>query len=166
VLSTGTAAWFSAAICLTAALIEGLCAGRHVRPFFAEVRFPPYSPPLWLWSIIGVLYYLVFGFVLYRVLTHVPPSVLVRSVLALIGAMMLGNALSNLVIFRARNLRRSRAIGNLYALLDVVLVFTIARFDAISSWALVPYLAYRCYAVWWGHALAELNQPSEPTTRS
>ena len=77
--------------------------------------------------------------------------------LALIGAMMLGNALSNLVIFRARNLRLSRAIGDLYALLDVLLVFSVARLDAVSAWALVPYLGYRVYAVWWGHALAKLN---------
>lgn len=102
-LSTGTAAWLAVAICVAAALIEGLCAGRQVRPFFKQVRLPRYSAPLWLWSLIGAAYYFVFGFVLYRLLSHVPASGLTRATLALIGAMMLGNALSNLVIFRARN---------------------------------------------------------------
>lgn len=159
-LSTGTAAWFSVAICVAAALIEGLCTGRQVRPFFKQVRLPRYSAPLWLWSLIGAAYYLIFGFVLYRLLSHVPPSGLIRPTLALIGAMMLGNALSNLVIFRARNLRLSGNIGDAYALLDILLVLVVTRIDTLAAWALAPYLAYRVYAVWWGHMLAELNPSS------
>ena len=159
-LSTGAAAWLSVAICVAAALIEGLCAGRQVRPFFKQVRLPRYSAPLWLWSLIGAVYYLVFGFVLYRLLIHVPASGLMRPTLALIGAMMLGNALSNLVIFRARNLRLSGNIGDAYALLDSLLVLVVARIDTLAAWALAPYLAYRVYAVWWGHRLAELNPSS------
>lgn len=159
-LSTVTAAWVSVGICVAAALIEGLCAGGEVRAFFKEVRLPRYSAPLWVWSLIGAAYYLIFGFVLYRLLSHVPASVLTQSALALIGAMMLGNALSNLVIFRARNLRLSGKIGDAYALLDILLVLGVARIDAVAAWALAPYLAYRVYAVWWGHALAELNPSS------
>ena len=159
-LPTGKAAWLSVAICLVAALVEGLCAGRQVRPFFDEVRLPPHSPPLWLWSLIGAAYYLIFGLVLYRLLSHVAASGLTRLALALIGSMMLGNGLSNLVIFRARNLRLSGMIGDAYALLDILLVLVVARIDAVAAWALTPYLAYRVYAVWWGHVLAELNPSS------
>ena len=159
-LPTGKAAWISVAICLVAALVEGLCAGRRVRPFFDEVRLPRNSPRLWLWSLIGAAYYLIFGSVLYRLLSHVPASGLAPAALALIGAMMLGNALSNLVIFRARNLRLSAMIGDAYALLDLALVVVVARIDAVAAWALAPYLVYRVYAVWWGHALAELNPSS------
>lgn len=159
-LATGTAAWLSVVMCAVMAIIEALCAGRNVRLFFQQLRFPHYSAPLWLWSIIGGVYYLVFGFVFYRVVSHVPASVLVTSTLALIGAMMLGNALSNLVIFRARNLRLSRAIGDVYGFLDVLLLFLVTRLDAVAAYALVPYLAYRAYAVWWGHALARLNPAS------
>jgi tryptophan-rich sensory protein len=78
----------------------------------------------------------------------------------LIGAMMLGNALSNLVIFRTRHLRLSGMIGDAYALLDIVLVLVVAGIDAVAAWALAPYLVYRAYAVWWGHAVAELNPSS------
>ena len=75
-------------------------------------------------------------------------------------APMLGNSLSNLVIFRARNLRLSGMIGDACALLDILLVLVVARIDAVAAWALTPYLAYRVYAVWWGHVLAELNPSS------
>jgi tryptophan-rich sensory protein len=161
VLRTSIAAWISVATCAFAAIVEGLCAGRGVRHFFESVRCPRYSPPLWLWSIIGGLYYLVFGFVIYRLLSKVPPSSLTWGALALTVAMMFGNGLSNLVIFRRRDLRLSRTIGNLYALLDILLLFLVSRLDAVTAWVLVPYLVYRAYAVWWGDALARLNPPSE-----
>jgi tryptophan-rich sensory protein len=70
---------------------------------------------------------------------------------------MLGNGLTNLAIFRYHNLRLSCTIGNLYALLDLVLVVLVARLDRAAAWSLTPYLAYRLYAVWWGYAIAELN---------
>jgi tryptophan-rich sensory protein len=154
------AAWLSVVMCAVAALVEGLCAGRGVRRFFASVRAPRHSPPLWLWSIIGILYYFAFGFVLYRLLRHAPPSPLTWTTLALTVAMMLGNGLSNLVIFRRRNLRLSRTIGNLFAVLDSVLLLVVSRLDAVAAWVLVPYLAYRAYAVWWGSELARLNPSS------
>ena len=40
-------------ICGTAAALEGVCAGKSVRSFFATLRFPRYSAPLWVWTIIG-----------------------------------------------------------------------------------------------------------------
>jgi tryptophan-rich sensory protein len=157
VLARTTAAWLAVAACLTAAVIEGVCAGRHVRSFFENGRFPRYSAPLWLWSCIGAAYYLVFGIVLYRLLGNVPPSGLRTTTLALVGFMMLGNGLSNLTIFRYRNLQLSSQIGNLYAVLDLLLVSLVLRLDGIAAWTLAPYLAYRVYAVWWGHAVAKLN---------
>src|SRR5947199_10108023 len=66
----------SIAACILAAALEGLCAGRNVKPCFAKLRFPPYSAPLWLWSIIGGLYYVIFCFVLYRLLRLGSDSVL------------------------------------------------------------------------------------------
>jgi len=32
------------------------------------------------------------------------------------------------------------------------------RLDAPSAVALIPYLAYRAYAVWWGYALWRANR--------
>jgi tryptophan-rich sensory protein len=104
VLPPTTAAWATVALCVVAATLEGLCAGRNVRAFFETLRFPRYSAPLWVWSIIGIVDYAIFGFVVFRLLSTTPTSPLAGATLALIIAMVLGNALTNLVIFRARNL--------------------------------------------------------------
>jgi tryptophan-rich sensory protein len=157
VLSSTTAAWAALALCAITAALEGLCAGRNVRAFFQTLRFPPYSAPLWMWLIIGALYYVVFGFVVFRLLSAMPLTTFAVATLALIVAMMLGNALANLVIFRARNLHLSYVIGCVFAGLDLILVVLVARLDLVAAVTLAPYLLYRVYAVWWGGALMKLN---------
>lgn len=156
-LSFSTAASAAVVLCVSVAVLEGVCAGKNVRAFFDTVRFPRYSAPLWVWSIIGVMYYAIFGFVAFRFLSAVPPSFLAGATLVLIVGMMVGNALANLVIFRASNLHLSYVIGCAFAGLDVLLAICALRLDRVAASVLVPYLIYRIYAVWWGRALARLN---------
>ena len=155
-LSPTTAVWTAVVVCALAAALEGVCAGRNIRGFFEAFRFPPYSAPLWVWSIIGAVYYAVFGFVLFRLLSVAPGPPTLAAV-ALIAAMMIANGLSNLVIFRARNLRLSYVIGCVFAGLDAVLLALVLRVDVLAASSLVPYLVYRVYAVWWGRELVRLN---------
>ena len=152
-----TAAWATVALCAVAAALEGVCAGRNVRAFFETLRFPRYSAPLWVWSIIGAVYYAIFGFVVFRLLSTTPPSALAGASMTLIVVMMMGNALANLAIFRARNLHLSYVIGWIFAGLDMLLVSLVVRIDLVAATTLLPYLVYRVYAVWWGHALVKLN---------
>jgi tryptophan-rich sensory protein len=158
----GTAATAAVVLCAAMAVLEGICAGNNVREFFRTLQFPRYSAPLWVWSIIGVAYYATFGFLAFRLLSAVQPSFLSRAALALLVGMMLGNALSNLVIFRARDLHLSAIIGYLFAGLDLILASCVLRLDPVGAAALAPYLVYRVYAVWWGRALARLNSGAKP----
>jgi tryptophan-rich sensory protein len=139
-----------------AAALEGVCAGRNVKSFFSTLRFPPYSAPLWVWSIIGGLYYAIFGFVTYRLL-RLDSSAIRSAALALVVFMMIVNALTNYIIFRARNLRLSFTVGCLFPFMDVTLLVCLVQLDSIAAWLLVPYLIYRVYAVWWGYRLWDLN---------
>ena len=157
---SNTAILISAAICATAGALEGLCAGTGVRAFFATLRFPRYSAPLWLWSIIGASYYLTFAFVLYRLLLLGRPSGLQRQLLALIVFMMLANALANIVIFRLRDLRLDFFIGAAAPVFDLALLFGLLQLDRRAALALVPYLLYRVYAVWWCYGLWTVNAPA------
>jgi tryptophan-rich sensory protein len=112
--------------------------------------------------VIGVGYYLTFGFILYRLLTlsHDP---LVQGALGLVVLMMLANAAWNLVFFRARNFYLAFVTGSAAPLPDIILFVTLIRLDALAASAMVPYLAYRAYAVWWGYALWVANrQPAPP----
>jgi hypothetical protein len=48
-------------------------------------------------------------------------------------------------------------IGCVFAGLDLLLIGLVVRLDSVAARALVPYLVYRVYAVWWGRALMKLN---------
>lgn len=147
----------SAGACFIAAILEGMCAGRGVKAFYDELRFPRYSAPLWVWAIIGGVYYVIFWFVLYR-LFRIENASVVRSIaIALVLLMMATNAVTNYVIFRARNLRLSFLIGSLFPLMDLTLFVCLLRLDRVAAGTLIPYLLYRIYAVWWGYGLWQLN---------
>lgn len=148
-------------VCALAAALEGVCAGNNVKSFFATLRFPRHSPPLWLWTIIGGIYYLVFFFVIYRLLRLNSYSTFTYAVLALISFMMIVNGLTNYIIFRAHNLRLSFIVGALFPLMDAALFISLTQLDEPAAWALTPYLLYRIYAVWWGYRLMRLNQGIE-----
>lgn len=156
-MSSGYALLISVGACVVAAALEGACAGKNVKAFYTELRFPRYSAPLWVWGIIGGLYYVIFWFALYRLLRLDGDSALRGAALALILFMMVVNALTNYVIFRARNLRLSFIIGNLFPIMDVTLFILLMRLERLTAWALIPYLLYRVYAVWWGYNLWKLN---------
>jgi tryptophan-rich sensory protein len=155
-MSFGYALLVSCVVCALAAALEGACAGRNVKAIFSTLKFPPYSAPLWIWSIIGGVYYLIFGFVTYRLL-RLDGSMLRSSALALVLFMMIVNALTNYVIFRARNLRLSFIVGSLFPAMDITLLLCLIQLDSLAAWSLVPYSIYRVYAVWWGYALWKLN---------
>ena len=147
-------------VCAIAAALEGACAGKNVKSFFATLRFPRYSAPLWVWTIIGGIYYFIFFFIIYRLLRTNSDSTFWYVALTLVSFMMIVNALTNYVIFRARDLRLSFLIGALFPLMDIALFICLTQVDKLAAWSLVPYLLYRIYAVWLGYGLMKLNDPT------
>ena len=156
-MSSGSAFLTSLGVCAVAAAVEGVCAGNNVKSFFASLRLPAYSAPLWVWSIIGLFYYLIFCFVLYRLLTLNNGSALRLATIVLVVVMMTVNALTNYIIFRARNLRLSFIVGALFPVLDITLFLMLIQIESLAAWTIIPYLIYRIYAVWWGYALWKQN---------
>lgn len=127
----------SIGVCAFAASLEGLCAGRNVKSFFGTRRFPRFSAPLWAWSISGGVYYLIFGFVMYRLL-RLESSVIRRAALSLVFFMMVVNGLTNYIIFRARNLHQSFIVSSLCPVMDVTLLICLLKLDARAAWSLAP----------------------------
>ena len=72
--------------------------------------------------------------------------------------MMIVNGLSNYVIFRAKNLWLSYMIGNVFPIMDVALFVCLTQLDTVAAASMIPYLAYRVYAVWWGYSLWKANE--------
>src|SRR5438094_10349105 len=134
------------AICVVSAMLEGLCAGKGVKAFIANLRTPSYAPPFWVWIIIGVFYYIISFFISYRVLRHSGDSFLKAVSLTLLLAMMSINAFWNYVFFRAQNLFLSFFAFIPYPLLAIALFVCLLQFEPLAAWVFLPYLAYLHYA--------------------
>jgi tryptophan-rich sensory protein len=157
-MSTSYAVLTSFVVCAAAAGLEGVCAGTGVKSFFARMKSPAYSPPLWVWYIIGGLYYLTFFIVLFRVLTLGNRSFLINITLTLVTALMVANALWNYLFFRVQKLFASVVLTFLAPVMDGALLVCLTQLDGVAAWSMIPYLLYRLYSLWWAYGLWKLNR--------
>lgn len=156
-MSTSYALLTSLGICAGAAGLEGVCAGTDVKSVFARLKLPPHSPPLLVWYLIGGLYYGTFFFVLFRVLSHGNNSSLGKVTLVVIVVMMAANALWNYLFFRAQKMLASVIVTFLAPIADFGLFVCLIWVDRVAAWALIPYLLYRLYSLYWAYGLWKLN---------
>ena len=148
------------AILAAAAGLEGVFAGSGVRQYLRSLRQPRWGPPFAIWVAIGILYYILFGTILYRLLRiEDGQSVLVPITLVLL--ILLFNALWNFLFFRLRSLKASFRANFPYGLTVVALFLCLLRLDPLGALLLVPYLFYLMFALAWTSALLRLN-PHDP----
>ena len=132
-------------------------AGVHVKARFAELRLPSFAPPLWLWTIIGGLYYVLFFFLL-RSLLSFSPRAWEATATALTGSLLLLNGVWNWIFFRRKNLRLSFVFFLPYFALALVLdVILYGMHAPLWPWFAL-YVVYLLYAAWWAHAMWRLNR--------
>jgi benzodiazapine receptor len=145
------------AICVAAAVLEGLFAGREVKRRLAELRQPPHSPPFGVWVAIGLAYYLICFVVLTR-LGASATSPLRWLAFALVVVLLSGNAAWNLTFFRQKNIEVSAIVSLVYAAVALSVAVLLAVVDSVSALVFLPYLIYLAYGTWWVLALRRLNR--------
>jgi benzodiazapine receptor len=147
---------FALAVCVFAAALEGLFAGKNIKPFLAKLRTPAYSPSLFVWSLIGVGYYAICFTILYRLFRDQTGSFVRDVALILLWIVMALNAFWNYTFFRLENLRLSFILSLVYGAIALVLFACLIWFDYITALVLLPYVLYMIYAYRWGHGLLKL----------
>ena len=150
-----TPLWTTLAILAAAALFEGVAAGREPRKMLETLRQPRWSPPFPVWLAIGLLFYAVFGAILYRLLDEEGRWATVA--LALVVLILIANAAWNYLLFRRRDLRASLRALPPYGLLVAALLLILVANDRAGALILVPYLLYLPFALAWMRALVRLN---------
>jgi tryptophan-rich sensory protein len=84
----------AASICAGFAVAETLLAARKPAEALRSLRQPRWSPPLWLWAVIGATWYLICFLALARILPRLNDAPLPASLLL---ALMAANALRGAV---------------------------------------------------------------------
>ncbi|HEV2744907.1 MAG TPA: TspO/MBR family protein, partial [Rubrobacter sp.] len=93
----------SVGLCVAVAILEGFLTGSGLKDWYPRLRKPWWQIPLWASIAVGLIVYVIDGFVAYRVLTAIP-SVGDRwvTLTALVVVMVL-NALWNYAFFEYRS---------------------------------------------------------------
>ena len=144
--------------CVVSAVLEGLFAGRGVKAYMQSLRQPPTAPPMWLWYVIGALYYVACFLIIYRLIGNVAPSPTRTAALILIFTVMGANAFWNYIFFRARNLVAVAVFNVPYSIAAVALLLLLVRLDGAAALVFTPYVIYLACANFWSYQLWQLNR--------
>lgn len=144
-------------ICVVAAAIEGLCAGRDPMGQLKAMKQPSWSPPNWVWVLIGIAWYGICFVGLARLLAlgadHWLP-------LILLTALMLANASANIFGFRMKRLDLAFYFLFPYWLLLAAFFYVACPLDRLTCGLFAIYALYQVYAAIWGYRLWRMN-PAE-----
>lgn len=151
--------WFiTIGICIVAAGLEGLCAGRDPMGQLKVLNQPSWSPPTWAWVLIGLGWYCICFTGLVRLLPYWPEH---RSPIILLVALMLANAVVNIPTFRMRRLDLAFYFFAPYWLLLATFLWAIWPLDRLTCMLFAVYAVYQVYAAAWGYKLWRMNRPAQ-----
>lgn len=143
--------------CLATIALGTLLVGDGLETWYPTLEKPKFLIPLWAFYLVGVLYYLMFGTVIFRILTRVEPIRVQRRLLSLAISIMLLNELWNFVFFGWQS-TLAGFVGIVPFLIPLlVLTFQLIRRERLSGILLVVYCGWVLYDLVWTYALWQLN---------
>ncbi|ELK46875.1 tryptophan-rich sensory protein, partial [Halobacillus sp. BAB-2008] len=75
------------------AVVGNIFVGDALTVWYANLNKPWYLVPLWIFIVVGVLYYIMSGFILYRQIINISESKWRKIALILTISMLIGNEL-------------------------------------------------------------------------
>ena len=127
------------------------------------LKQPSWSPPNWLWVLIGIAWYGICFIGLVRLLPLWPGH---KLPVLLLTAVMLANGAANLFPFRMRRLDLAFLFLFPYWLLLGTFLATACPLDRLTCSLFALYAAYQPYAAAWGFSLWRLNGARPPMDMS
>lgn len=142
-------------IIVAAAGFEGLCAGRDPMGQLRALKQPRWSPPTWLWVLIGIAWYAICFVGLVRLLPFWPQH---RLPIILLAALLLANGAANIPLFRLRRLDLALVFFVPYWVLLAAFFWFACPLDRLTCALFAVYAAYQVYAAMWGYRLLRMNR--------
>ena len=142
-------------LCLISVGIEAASITKSGKQWFEQLQKPKRSFSFKVWYFVGAVYYLIFGFVAYRIFSKSQPPVSLA--IGLLAFIMLINGLSNFIIFKFRSVKWFYFIMYPFAVLLLILVIIILPKDTISAILLLLYFLWLVYDLYYGYFLWKLN---------
>lgn len=147
----------AAGLCFTAAVLGNAFVLDAYGTWFQNLAKPAFLVPDGVFYAVAALYYLLFGTILYRVLTRVPPPHERRMALFATTLVLGLNEAWSVAFFGSRSTLVG-FVGMLgFAAALAYLMRVLWRGERFSAFLLLPYVAWVAYDVAWTFALWRLN---------
>ena len=147
----------SIAICVLFALFGGALVGESLGAWYARLEKPWFLVPLWVFYIVGFVYYVLFATVLYRILVHVGDRRGRANSLVLTIVVLFLNELWNYGFFGLE----STLVGFLGIVVLLVplttLVVVLRNYERFSAMLVAVYWIWVLYDLAWTYELWRLN---------
>lgn len=137
------------------AVVGGLLAGNAVKDWYPILKKPAYSISIPVFMVVGFIYYIICGFILYRLLTQTG-SERTLSLVLLLG-MMAFNEIWNYLFFGLKSPLIGFISLVIYTGVAVALYFSLRVADVTASYALIPYLLWLLYDIAWIYGIWRMN---------
>lgn len=144
-------------ICAILALWGSLLVGDALETWYPTLIKPTWLVPLSVFYVVGVLYYLLFTFVLYRILTRIKVQQASRTAFSAALLVLIANELWNWAFFGLRSPWAGFFGIGLFLVLLTILIRILWRLERVSAVALLPYFAWIVYDLLWTFQLWQLN---------
>jgi tryptophan-rich sensory protein len=144
-------------ICVIAAGVESLCAGRDPLAKLKATKQPSWSLPAAVWVLIGIAWYGICFVGLVQLLPFWPVA---KLPVALLVALMLANAAANIFQFRMQRLDLAFFYLFPYWILLASFLWAACALDRLTCALFAIYAAYQIYAAFWSYALWRMNPPA------
>lgn len=141
-------------ICIAFAALEAIAAGKDPAGALRSIRQPKWSPPFWLWAIIGVAWYVICLVSLARL---VPLYAEAPWPTFLLVVLMAANGAWGIVQFRMKRFDLALLFGAPYAGLLIAFLWTVRPVDPLPFYLFAGYAAYLLYAAAWSWSIWRLN---------
>jgi len=144
---------FSMGCCLISLVVAGKSGSKEDKEWFANLNHPDNSFLLKIMNIIGVIFYILFGFILYHlfVSNHIVSIVLVVIIIQLMG-------LSPLLKYKTRNLKLFFFVMLVFPILLSVLIFFLLQANLILAMLVIVYSLWLVYDLSYFFRLMKLNK--------
>jgi benzodiazapine receptor len=145
------------AICVLFALFGNALIGESLSNWYAELDKPWFLVPLWVFYIVGAVYYVLFATVLYRILVHVDDRRGRVRALALTVSVLFLNELWN-YLFIGLESTLAGFLGIVVFLVPLsALVVALRKHEQFSAGLVAVYWIWVLYDLAWTYQLWRLN---------
>lgn len=160
----GLSPWIVAAvICAAMGALEAAFAGKDPIGALRTIRQPRWAPPIWIWAIIGGVWYAICYVGLARLLPRFREAP--WPFILLLG-LMLANGAWGIIQFRMKRYDLGFLFCVPYAALAATFLAIVWPIDQLSFYLFAGYAIYFVYGGAWGWAIWRLNSRAQPPVMS